>query len=148
MNLEDHVGDVIPKARTSANVSAEDAAAAAGLSVEEFSALEESGRISKRPDFVALAAKLGLQGAKLERIANGGLPQKRDLGQWRELRQITTAGPGYKVNCYLIWDEVTREAALFDTGFEAQPIFDQRSVAPRSRWRTKRSEKEPAELQP
>jgi len=40
------------------------------------------------------------------------------------LRQITTAGTGFKVNCYLIWDEVTREAALFDTGFEAQPIFD------------------------
>jgi len=36
----------------------------------------------------------------------------------------TTAGTGFKVNCYLIWDEVTREAALFDTGFEAQPIFD------------------------
>lgn len=124
MNLEDHVGDVISKARTSANVSAEAAAAAAGLSVEEFSALEESGRIDKRPDFAALAAKLGLHGAKLERIANGWLPQKRDLGEWRELRQITTAGPGYKVNCYLIWDEVTREAALFDTGFEAQPIFD------------------------
>ncbi|MBI3483678.1 MAG: MBL fold metallo-hydrolase, partial [Acidobacteria bacterium] len=42
---------------------------------------------------------------------------------WRELRQITTRGAGYSVNCYLLWDEVTREAALFDTGFEAQPIF-------------------------
>ena len=28
------------------------------------------------------------------------------------------------MNCYLVWDEVTREAALFDTGFEAQPIVD------------------------
>jgi glyoxylase-like metal-dependent hydrolase (beta-lactamase superfamily II) len=26
------------------------------------------------------------------------------------------------VNCYLIWDEVSREAALFDTGWNAQPI--------------------------
>jgi glyoxylase-like metal-dependent hydrolase (beta-lactamase superfamily II) len=26
------------------------------------------------------------------------------------------------VNCYLIWDEVTREAALFDSGWEAGPI--------------------------
>ena len=57
--------------------------------------------------------------------ASGWLPQTRDLSVWRELRQITTAGTGFKVNCYLIWDEVTREAALFDTGFEAQPIFDQ-----------------------
>src|SRR5262249_16480878 len=31
---------------------------------------------------------------------------------------------GTTVNCYLIWDEVTREAALFDTGWEAKPILD------------------------
>jgi glyoxylase-like metal-dependent hydrolase (beta-lactamase superfamily II) len=124
MNLEDNVGDVISKARTAANVSAEDAAAAAELSVNEFSALEETGRFARRPNFQALAGKLGLHTTKLEGIANGWRPQDRDLGTWRELRQITTAGTGFKVNCYLIWDEVTREAALFDTGFEAQPIFD------------------------
>jgi len=124
MNLEDHWGDIISKARTSANVTVEEAAAATGLSVAEFSALEETGKSGKRPSFQTLAAKLGLHGTKLEGIANGWLPQKRDLSLWRELRQITTAGTGFKVNCYLIWDEVTREAALFDTGFEAQPIFD------------------------
>src|SRR6267154_3410314 len=124
MNLEDHLGDIIGKAGTSANVPAEDAAAAAGLSIDEFSALEETGKLATRPNFQALAGKLGLHGAKLEGIANGWLPRKRDLSLWRELRQITTAGTGFKVNCYLIWDEVTREAALFDTGFEAQPIFD------------------------
>ena len=125
MNLEDNVGDIIGKARTSANVSAEDAATASGLSVDEFSALEETGKFARRPNFQALAGKLGLHAAKLERTASGWLPQKRDLSHWRELRQITTAGTGFKVNCYLIWDEVTRDAALFDTGFEAQPIFDQ-----------------------
>ena len=123
MNLEDHLGDIIGKARTSANVPAEDAAAAAGLSIDEFSVLEETGRFAKRPNFQALAGKLGLHDAKLEGVGNGWLPQKRDLSYWRELRQITTAGTGFKVNCYLIWDEVTREAALFDTGFEAEPIF-------------------------
>jgi glyoxylase-like metal-dependent hydrolase (beta-lactamase superfamily II) len=124
MNLEDNVGDIIGKSRTSANVSAEDAAAAAGLGIDEFSALEETGKFARRPNLQALAGKLGLHATKLEGIANGWLPQKRDLSVWRELRQITTAGIGFKVNCYLIWDEVTREAALFDTGFEAQPIFD------------------------
>ena len=124
MNLEDHLGDIIGKARTSANVSVEDAAAAAGLSVEEFSSLEETGRFTKRPDFQALGARIDLDGRKLEGIALGWLPEKRDLSVWRELRQITTAGSSFKVNCYLIWDEVTREAALFDTGFDAQPIFE------------------------
>jgi glyoxylase-like metal-dependent hydrolase (beta-lactamase superfamily II) len=28
-----------------------------------------------------------------------------------------------EVNCYLVWDEVTREAALFDTGWEADPVI-------------------------
>jgi hydroxyacylglutathione hydrolase len=27
------------------------------------------------------------------------------------------------VNCYLVWDGATREAALFDTGWAAQPVF-------------------------
>src|SRR6185503_16449548 len=100
MNLEDNVGDIIGKARTSANLSAESAAAAAGLSVEEFSAFEETGKLAKRPNFQVLAGELGLNGAKLEGIANGWLPQQRDLGLWRELRRITTAGTGFKVNCY------------------------------------------------
>ncbi len=124
MNLEDNLGDIISKSRASANVSVQDAAAAAGLSVDEFSAFAETGKITRRPNFQAVAVKLGLHAAKLEGIANGWLPAKRDLGIWRELRMITTAGTGFNVNCYLIWDEVTREAALFDTGFEAQPIFD------------------------
>jgi len=124
MNLEDHLGDIIGKARVAANVSCQAAAAAAGLAVDEFSALEETGKVAKPPDFEALAAKIGLHGKKLAGIAGGWLPAVRDLGVWRELRQITTAGPSYRVNCYLVWDEVTREAALFDTGFDAQPIFD------------------------
>jgi glyoxylase-like metal-dependent hydrolase (beta-lactamase superfamily II) len=37
---------------------------------------------------------------------------------------VTTHGSGMDVNCYLCWDEVTREAALFDTGFNAQPVFE------------------------
>lgn len=124
MNLEDNLGDVIAKARAAAGVSAAAAAAAAGLTTEEYASLEETGRSTGRPNLAAVASKLVLHGEKLERLATGWLPQRRNLGLWRELRQITTAGPNFKVNCYLVWDEVTREAALFDTGFEAQPVFD------------------------
>jgi len=45
------------------------------------------------------------------------------LSQWQELRVITTTAQGNTVNCYLIWDEVSREAALFDTGWDAGPIL-------------------------
>jgi glyoxylase-like metal-dependent hydrolase (beta-lactamase superfamily II) len=60
----------------------------------------------------------------LERIADGWLPAKQDLSRWRELRVFTTPGDGLTVNCYLAWDEATRDAALFDTGFDAPLLLD------------------------
>ncbi|MEK7676814.1 MAG: MBL fold metallo-hydrolase [Verrucomicrobiota bacterium] len=124
MTLEDHVGDIIRKARQAAGVSTESAALAAGLGAGELVALEETGSPSRRPNYAALAGLIGLHAAKLEGIADGWLPLKPDLSAWREIRTITTTGEGLAVNCYLVWDEVTREAALFDTGWDAQPIFD------------------------
>src|SRR2546422_10904520 len=118
MNLEDHVGDIIRKARAAAGVSAEETAKAAGLTAEALGALEQSGTTATRPNWSVLAARIGLHGAKLERIANGWLPAAVDLSRWREIRPITTTQEGITVNCYLVWDEVTREAALFDTGWD------------------------------
>ncbi|MGV3771363.1 MAG: MBL fold metallo-hydrolase [Verrucomicrobiales bacterium] len=121
MNLEDHVGDIARKAREAANVSASTAAQAAGLGEKEFAAFEETGE-GKGVQYQKLASAVGLSPAKFEKIAKGWMPKPVDLGQWRELRQIQSKR-SYVVNCYLIWDEVTREAALFDTGWDAAPIF-------------------------
>jgi len=123
MNLEDHWGDVIRKARAMSGVSAAAAATAAGISENELSAIEQSGQ-SAAADLVALGKILALDLKKLEAIAKGWLPAPKDLSLWRELRVFTTAGEGLTVNCYLIWDEVQREAALFDTGLDAKPILD------------------------
>lgn len=122
MMLEDHLGDILRKARASAKISGEDAAKAAGLSENELSALEESGVVTKVADFKALGELLLLHPAKLERIAAGWLPLLPDVSLWRELRIISTTRGGNAVNCFLVWDEVSREAALFDTGWEPQPI--------------------------
>lgn len=123
MNLEDHAGDIIRKSRAMSDVSPAAAAKAAGLSETELAALEDSGQSAKKPNFAALADLLGLDGAKLAKVASGWLPSQKDPGTWRELRSITTTGQGMAVNAYLIWDEVSREAALFDTGWDATPIF-------------------------
>lgn len=106
------------------DVSPAAAARAAGISEAELAAFEESGQTGKRPDLAALARLVGLHPAKLAGMINGWLPAKKDLSGWRELRVFTTAGDGMTVNCYLVWDEVTRDAALFDTGFDAKPILD------------------------
>jgi glyoxylase-like metal-dependent hydrolase (beta-lactamase superfamily II) len=123
MNLEDHVGDVIRKARAMSNVSGEVAASVAGLAPSELGALEESGQVARRPNFAAIANLIGLQAAKLEGLSNGWRPAEKDISIWRELRPFTTQAQNITVNCYLIWDEVSREAALFDTGWDAQPIL-------------------------
>jgi len=122
MSLEDHLGDIIRKARAMSNVSAAAAARAGGLSEAELATLEDTGRAPKQPNLAALAALVGLHPGKLEAIANGWLPAAKDLSAWRELRCITTTASGMAVNCYLVWDEVSREAALFDTGWEAPPV--------------------------
>jgi len=124
MNLEDHLGDIIRKARLMSNASASKAAKAAGLTEAELSALEDSGTFSNRPNFAALANVIGLHPVKLERIADGWVPAEKNLNQWRRLRVYTTAGEGMTVNAYLVWDEATREASVFDTGFDALPVLD------------------------
>ena len=123
MMLEDHTGDIIRKARQAANVPAEAAAKAAGLSVVELTDFEQTGQVKTRPNFGDLGSLLGLQGSRLAAITDGWLPAGVDLSGWRELRQIATTQGGNTVNCYLAWDEVTREAMLFDTGWEAGPVL-------------------------
>ena len=123
MQLEDHLGDIVRKARMMSNVQAAAAARAAGLSESELATLENSGRPPKQADYRKLAETIGLDAGKLAGIAAGWLPSPIDLGQWRELRCITTSDGEMAVNCYLAWDEVTREAAMFDTGWDATPVF-------------------------
>ncbi len=123
MNLEDHVGDIVGKARAMSKVSSADAARAAGLSEGELAALEKSGQAPAAVNFAALGGLLGLDGGKLDAIAKGWVPTEKDLSLWRELRCITSDSGGMAVNCYLVWDEVSREAALFDTGWDAPRIL-------------------------
>jgi glyoxylase-like metal-dependent hydrolase (beta-lactamase superfamily II) len=123
VNLEDHVGDIVRKAMAMSGVSAATAAAAAGISEAELAALEESGKSTAKINFAALGKILGLHPQKLEGIAGGWLPSEKDWSVWREIRVFNSSGEGLTVNCYLVWDEVTHDAALFDTGLDARPIL-------------------------
>jgi glyoxylase-like metal-dependent hydrolase (beta-lactamase superfamily II) len=121
--MEDHLGDILGKGRAASGVEASAAARAAGLTPAEWNALEQTGLPPKPLPFALLGPLLGLDAAKLERIAQGWQPAPADLSLWRELRLITTTAAGNSVNCYLAWDEVSREAALFDTGWDAAPVL-------------------------
>jgi len=124
VQLEDHIGDIVRKACAMNGIPNAAAAAAAGVPESEFIAFGQTGYPAEKINFPALAKLAGLNPAKLEAIAKGWLPAVKDLSAWRELRVITTKKDDLTVNCYLVWDEVQREAALFDTGVDAQPVLD------------------------
>jgi glyoxylase-like metal-dependent hydrolase (beta-lactamase superfamily II) len=123
MTLEDSLGDILRKARVSANAPSEVAAQAAGLSAEAYARVEETAKAPPDFNWDGVARLLSLNGRNLARVAQGWLPKPVETTRWREFRMITTAGDDITVNCYLVWDEATREAALFDTGFDATAIF-------------------------
>jgi glyoxylase-like metal-dependent hydrolase (beta-lactamase superfamily II) len=123
MQLEDHLGDIIRKGREAKGIAVSQAAQTAGLTESEYATLEKTGQPPRPIKVAQLGDSLGLNGAKLERIAQGWQPATPDLSLWRELRQITSQANGIEVHCYLVWDEGSRDAALFDTGWDAEPIF-------------------------
>ena len=124
MQLEDHLGDIISKARAMTGVTPAAAAAAAGMTEASLATLEQTGNPGgQKINLAALAALIGLHPQKLAGLAAGWLPALPDLSLWHELRVFTSAAEGMTVNCFLAWDEVTREAALFDTGVDAQPVL-------------------------
>lgn len=125
MQLEDHAGDIVRKARAGNGMPAATAATMAGVAPEVWAAFEQSGDLpaGATPGLRGVASHLGLNVDRLLAVAGGWQPVPRDLGLWRELRRITTTQGGIAVHCYLVWDEVTRGAALFDAGWEADPIL-------------------------
>ena len=123
MTLEDSLGDILRKARTSTHTEVTAAAQAAGLSTADYERMEETGKPAAGCRFAELGARLTLDGAKLKRIAEGWLPKPVATSGWCELRVVTTEGEGMAVHAYVVWDEVTREAAVFDTGFDAAPLL-------------------------
>lgn len=123
MQLEDHLGDILRKGRAASDISRAVAAQAAGLTEAAYAQLEETGQPTGAIHYAALGSALNLNGQKLERIAKGWIPSEPDLSVWRELRRITTKANNIEVHCYLVWDEVSRDAALFDTGWEAAPVI-------------------------
>ena len=71
MNLEDHIGDIIRKARAMSGVAASAAASAAQISETQLSDLEETGKTGAKINFSELGKILALHPNKLEAIANG-----------------------------------------------------------------------------
>ena len=122
MELEDHVGDIIAKARKGLGINPSQAAEAANLNLINYSQLEEDGNIEPATNIIELCKLLGLTSKKLSLIASGWSPIL-NLSKYKNIQQISTT-ESMEVHCYLAWDEETLEAALFDTGWSHEPILE------------------------
>lgn len=120
--LEDHVGDVLRKARLMQGTTAELAAQTARMSAEDWKRLEEAGQPLPE-EWSALASLLDLDAAKLQSLANGWTPKSLDLSRWPGFQCLVSQDRGMSVNCYLVADLEAREAILMDTGFNAGPVI-------------------------
>lgn len=119
--LEDNFTDVIGKAQRGLKVADADLAARAGVSVEDLTALK-----SGKPLIAVLrrvARHLRLNPDALERLAtNAWYPLQPDFP--RGFAAFNTRYEDMTVNSYLIWDSRSRQAAVFDTGADAQAMLD------------------------
>jgi glyoxylase-like metal-dependent hydrolase (beta-lactamase superfamily II) len=120
--LEDHVGDVVRKARLMQGTTAETAAQTARMSTKDWKRFEEEGQPLPQ-DWSALASLLILDAAKLHALANGWTPNPLDLSRWPGFQCLVSQGNGMSVNGYLVADLEAREAVLIDTGFDASAVI-------------------------
>ena len=124
MRLEDHVGDVVRKARVGRGLEVSSFAQNVGVSLSQYQEFEDSAKLPSGWDWIRVGKLLDLASDRLKALHSGWEPLVRDLGNWRELRSLVTQGPKFTVNNYLIWDEITREAAVFDTGFDDMQLSE------------------------
>jgi hydroxyacylglutathione hydrolase len=119
--LEDNYNDVIIKAQRGLKVSDDDLAKRAEVSLDDLRSL-------KSGQFDETVARRVASHLRLNRDALVQLAEKK----WyptqpnfpRGFVAFNTPFDGGSVNNYLIWDERSRHAAVFDTGMTCEPVLD------------------------
>lgn len=117
--LEDNFADILGKALRGKDLSTPAAAKSAGLS-EAAVDLLLAGQFDP-PATRALATVLQLNGEALVRLARGDYRPHVDC----PLALVAASTPygDLSVNAYILWDEESRDAAIFDTGADATPLL-------------------------
>ena len=120
LGLEDYHEDILGKAMRGLGIGKNEMAQRIGTGKPEIEAIL-NGDVDEKL-IHAMAAELELDGGKLVRSAKkewSPLPVEL-IG----LKQISSSYGDKIVNAYVVWDEVTRNAWIFDTGTDAEPIFN------------------------
>ena len=118
--LEDTFADIIGKAQRGLAISDTELAEKARVSSQKIRELRE-GEFDEL-ELLRVAPVLGLAARALVDLAKGDWqPQKID--ELAGLAQFSTRYDDMRVNAYLVWDPVTREAAAFDTGADCSDML-------------------------
>jgi len=120
--LEDHAGDIVRKSRMGLNVPLETILQKSGLNQEALARFEDNGRVDNEISWEGVCKLLELSPKKFQDILSGWTPTPVAQDSSPQLRQISTDDGGMQVNAFLVWDLNSREAALFDTGWNPAPI--------------------------
>jgi hydroxyacylglutathione hydrolase len=119
--LEDNYDDVLNKAQRGLNISDDDLARRAQISLEDLKAVK-GGKFDE-----AVARRM----AGHLRLHRDCLVQLAYKSWYPSQPQFTTGFTAFNtslqdmtVNNYLVWDERSRHAAIFDTGATAEPVLE------------------------
>ena len=117
--LEDFHEDILSKAMRGFGIGKNEMAHRLGVEKSEIEAIL-SGDVDE--DLInAMAGELKLDSQKLIRLAKKEwCPAPLEIGV---LKQFSSVYGDMIVNAYVIWDKVSRNAWVFDTGTDAQPIL-------------------------
>lgn len=117
--LEDNFDDVLHKAQRGLGFTEETLAAKAGITPDLLAAVKK-GRVDEAA-LAKLAPVLNLHGPSLVALARKAWYP--NVPQLTGLAQVSTAWKDFRVNAFVVWHPVTRQAAVFDTGTEPGPLL-------------------------
>jgi hydroxyacylglutathione hydrolase len=119
--LEDSFADVLGKAALGLNLGASEIAERSGLSQSAVEAL--LGGAFDAEAAAAVARPLGLDPVRVVALGSNSCPVP-EIEPPEGLLMFHTAFGDMAVNSYLVWDLATKDAALFDTGADADPALE------------------------
>jgi glyoxylase-like metal-dependent hydrolase (beta-lactamase superfamily II) len=118
--LEDNFTDIIGKAQRGLKLTDAQVSERAGIPVAQLQAIKAGD--AKASEIVKIAGPLGLGGPALRDSAlKAWYPSSHELPG---LAQFNTPYEDMTVNAYVVWDEASRQAIVFDTGAVADSIFE------------------------
>ncbi|HYY31290.1 MAG TPA: MBL fold metallo-hydrolase [Chthoniobacterales bacterium] len=119
--LEDLFEDIVGKAQRGLQVSDQDLARRAQLTVEQLRALkQEAGSPDEVP---AVAEALGLGPKSLtDSYLRSWYPE--EMPDIEGVKQFNSPLMEMTVNAYVVWNPETKDAAVFDTGSDADELLD------------------------